>query len=89
MTTPIPRELAAVLEADPESWERFESIPPSHRQEYINWIAEARRSRPGGGEPSVSRACCATSSLGPAIGGAAPPIDASKRGNEPIAVRSE
>ena len=44
MTTPIPRELAAVLEADPESWERFETIPPSHRQEYINWVAEARRS---------------------------------------------
>lgn len=44
MTTPIPRELAVVLEADPESWERFESIPPSHREEYVNWVAEARRS---------------------------------------------
>jgi uncharacterized protein YdeI (YjbR/CyaY-like superfamily) len=43
MTIPVPRELADVLEADPESWARFEGIPPSHQQEYINWVAEARR----------------------------------------------
>ena len=43
MTIRVPRELAEVLEADPESWARFEGIPPSHQQEYINWVAEARR----------------------------------------------
>ena len=32
-----------MLETDPESKARFEQIPPSHQQEYINWVAEAKR----------------------------------------------
>jgi uncharacterized protein YdeI (YjbR/CyaY-like superfamily) len=43
MTLPVPSELAAVLDTDPQSKARFEAIPPSHRQEYINWVAEAKR----------------------------------------------
>lgn len=39
----LPAELLAVLEAAPEARERFERLAPSHRREYVQWVAEARR----------------------------------------------
>ena len=39
----LPRELAAALSAAPEAQAAFERMPPSHRREYVKWVAEARR----------------------------------------------
>ena len=39
----LPRELAAALRAAPDALERFEQLSPSHRREFVRWIAEARR----------------------------------------------
>jgi uncharacterized protein YdeI (YjbR/CyaY-like superfamily) len=39
----IPAELRAALEASPGAAARFDAFPPSHRREYIEWIAEAKR----------------------------------------------
>ncbi len=39
----IPSELIAALESDPKAKTVFESFPPSHQREYINWITEAKR----------------------------------------------
>lgn len=39
----IPSELITVLESEPKAKAVFESFPPSHQREYINWITEAKR----------------------------------------------
>lgn len=39
----IPAELQAVLDKNPQAKSVFEAFPPSHRKEYIVWIAEAKR----------------------------------------------
>jgi uncharacterized protein YdeI (YjbR/CyaY-like superfamily) len=39
----LPGELVAALAAAPEARERFDALAPSHRREYVRWVAEARR----------------------------------------------
>lgn len=39
----VPPELESALRAHPEAKAVFEAFPPSHRREYAEWIAEARR----------------------------------------------
>ena len=39
----IPIELSELLKANPKAKAVFESFPPSHQREYINWITEAKR----------------------------------------------
>jgi uncharacterized protein YdeI (YjbR/CyaY-like superfamily) len=39
----LPAELLAALRAAPDAAERFEQLAPSHRREYVRWVAEARR----------------------------------------------
>lgn len=39
----LPRELVAALGAAPDARAKFEELAPSHRREYVRWIAEARR----------------------------------------------
>ncbi|TSJ41522.1 YdeI/OmpD-associated family protein [Fluviicola chungangensis] len=39
----IPAELIVLLESEPKAKAVFESFPPSHQREYINWITEAKR----------------------------------------------
>lgn len=39
----IPVELSELLEANPKAKTAFESFPPSHQREYVNWITEAKR----------------------------------------------
>lgn len=39
----IPTELAQLLDSNPKAKAAFESFPPSHQREYINWITEAKR----------------------------------------------
>lgn len=39
----IPVELAEALGDNAEAKARFDSLPPSHQREYINWITEAKR----------------------------------------------
>jgi uncharacterized protein YdeI (YjbR/CyaY-like superfamily) len=39
----LPRELVAALTAAPDARERFDELAPSHRREYVRWVAEARR----------------------------------------------
>lgn len=39
----LPRELVLALAAAPEAKSRFEALSPSHRREYVTWVAEARR----------------------------------------------
>lgn len=39
----IPEALVELLAANPRAKATFESFPPSHQREYINWITEAKR----------------------------------------------
>ncbi|EOD69443.1 YdeI/OmpD-associated family protein [Amycolatopsis vancoresmycina] len=47
----LPGELADALAAAPDAAARFEALPPSHRREYVQWVAEAKKP-----ETRVSRA---------------------------------
>ncbi|WP_370972319.1 YdeI/OmpD-associated family protein [Amycolatopsis sp. cg9] len=49
--TEVPGELAAALAAAPDAAAAFEALPPSHRREYVRWVAEAKKP-----ETRVSRA---------------------------------
>jgi uncharacterized protein YdeI (YjbR/CyaY-like superfamily) len=40
---PVPAELAAALKADPAAGAFFDSLPPSHRRNYIGWISSGKR----------------------------------------------
>lgn len=42
-TRELPAELAAALKKNRKAAAKFESFPPSHRAEYIDWIASAKR----------------------------------------------
>lgn len=39
----VPEALRTALEENTEAATRFEELPPSHRREYAEWIAEAKR----------------------------------------------
>jgi uncharacterized protein YdeI (YjbR/CyaY-like superfamily) len=39
----IPDDLASALNLDPALRARFDAMPPSHRNEYLSWINEAKR----------------------------------------------
>jgi uncharacterized protein YdeI (YjbR/CyaY-like superfamily) len=39
---PVPPELATALKRNKKARTAFEEFPPSHRREYIEWIAEAK-----------------------------------------------
>jgi uncharacterized protein YdeI (YjbR/CyaY-like superfamily) len=39
----LPAELRAALAAAPEARTRFDELAPSHRREYVRWVAEGRR----------------------------------------------
>lgn len=39
----LPRELASALDDEPTARSKFQDLPPSHRREYVQWVAEARR----------------------------------------------
>ena len=41
--TPVPAELTAALAKNLQAKTAFEAFPPSHRREYVEWIAEAKR----------------------------------------------
>lgn len=47
----LPGELADALGAAPDAAALFEALPPSHRREYVQWVAEAKKP-----ETRVSRA---------------------------------
>jgi uncharacterized protein YdeI (YjbR/CyaY-like superfamily) len=49
--TEVPGELTAALTAAPDAAAAFEALPPSHRREYVQWVAEAKKP-----ETRVSRA---------------------------------
>lgn len=38
-----PSELIELLKSNPKAKAAFDSFPPSHQKEYINWITEAKR----------------------------------------------
>lgn len=40
---PVPAELTAALAKNRKALAAFEAFPPSHRREYVEWIADARR----------------------------------------------
>lgn len=40
---PVPPALAAALEAAPEAKRVFDALAPSHRREYVEWVADAKR----------------------------------------------
>lgn len=39
----VPAELAAALKKNRKAAATFESFPPSHRRDYVEWIADAKR----------------------------------------------
>jgi uncharacterized protein YdeI (YjbR/CyaY-like superfamily) len=43
VTVEVPPELAKALQRHPEAKAVFEAFSPSHRREYAEWIAEAKR----------------------------------------------
>src|ERR1051325_9801397 len=40
---PMPDDLLAALKKNKKAMSAFESFPPSHRREYIQWITDAKR----------------------------------------------
>ncbi len=40
---PVPKELAAALAKNKKAKAAFDAFPPSHRREYCEWIADAKR----------------------------------------------
>jgi len=42
-TVQLPDDLAAALAADPIAMDTFESCAPSHKKEWVRWVAEAKR----------------------------------------------
>ena len=38
----IPPELEAALRRHPRAAELFSALPPSHRQQYMRWVADAK-----------------------------------------------
>jgi uncharacterized protein YdeI (YjbR/CyaY-like superfamily) len=40
----VPDDLRAALDADESARDAWEALPTSHRREYLDWIAEAKRS---------------------------------------------
>ncbi len=38
-----PEDIVAARQAHPGAWERDEKLPPSHKAEYLTWIAEAKK----------------------------------------------
>jgi bifunctional DNA-binding transcriptional regulator/antitoxin component of YhaV-PrlF toxin-antitoxin module len=42
-TAEVPQALAAALAQDPPAKANFDALSPSHRREYANWIADAKR----------------------------------------------
>jgi uncharacterized protein YdeI (YjbR/CyaY-like superfamily) len=53
----LPEELAAALAAAPDAAALFEALPPSHRREYVQWVAEAKKpaTRVSRAEKTVAR----------------------------------
>ncbi|MEX0627533.1 MAG: YdeI/OmpD-associated family protein [Cucumibacter sp.] len=39
----IAADIETALKAGPSALEAFEKLPPSHRREYLEWVAEAKR----------------------------------------------
>jgi uncharacterized protein YdeI (YjbR/CyaY-like superfamily) len=39
----IPADFQKALAAKPAILKKFEAMPPSHRQEYVKWIIEAKK----------------------------------------------
>ena len=39
----IPATLVTALQKNKRAWTTFESFPPSHKREYVEWITEAKR----------------------------------------------
>jgi uncharacterized protein YdeI (YjbR/CyaY-like superfamily) len=42
-TAEVPQALAAALAQDPPAKANFDALSPSHRREYANWVADAKR----------------------------------------------
>ena len=42
-TVPVPPEVAAVLDSDPEARGAFEALSLTNRREYVTWISSAKR----------------------------------------------
>ena len=40
---PPPDWLESAFKTNPQAWENFENLPPSHQRRYIAWISDARR----------------------------------------------
>ena len=57
MIASVSPDVTEALRANPAALSRFEALPPSHRSEYLNWIAVRLGERDGGvpiGQSSVS-----------------------------------
>lgn len=39
----IPEELQTALDAAPDAAKAFAALPPSHRREYAEWVADAKK----------------------------------------------
>ena len=41
-TLQVPKALMEALDRDPKARATFDAFPPSHRKEYVEWVAEAK-----------------------------------------------
>jgi uncharacterized protein YdeI (YjbR/CyaY-like superfamily) len=41
--TDVPDDLSEALNAEPKAQARFNALAPTHRAEYLTWIAEAKK----------------------------------------------
>jgi uncharacterized protein YdeI (YjbR/CyaY-like superfamily) len=51
---PVPDYFAAALKKNTKARKTFESFPPSHRREYLEWITEAKREETRNGRMTTS-----------------------------------
>lgn len=40
---PIPPEIMRQLEGNPQAWQAFQHLPPSHQRQYMSWVLSAKR----------------------------------------------
>ena len=64
-TVEEPPELAAALAAEPDAQRAFETLSPTHRREYAQWVAEGKRERLESGGLRVRSRWSATASATP------------------------
>ncbi len=39
----VPAEITQQIQANPEAWQTFQQLPPSHQRQYLSWVLSAKK----------------------------------------------